>query len=80
MLTGRRKETILIFEVYEGGEMIERIEERSLVGITTREEVLRMLKATAFETRRKWSSYDRRPYQRGDALLILEAVKKSTIK
>jgi len=80
VLPERRKETILIFEVYEGGELIERIEERSLVGITTREEVLGMLESTGFETRREWSAYDRKPYQAGDRLLILEAVKKSTCK
>lgn len=80
VLPGRRKETILIFEVYESNELIERIEERSLVSITTREEVLGMLESTGFETRYEWSAYDRWPYRTGDDLLILEAVKKSTGK
>ncbi len=79
VLPGQRKETILVFEIYEDGELIERIEERSLVGITSREAVLEMLRKTGFEVRQEWRSYARRPYRPGDSLLIVEAVKVSQL-
>jgi hypothetical protein len=77
VLPGQRKETVLVFESYENGELVERIEEHSLVGITSREAVLEMLRKTGFEVRREWRSYDHRPYRPGDSLLIAEVVKVS---
>jgi SAM-dependent methyltransferase len=75
VLPEQRKETRLVFEVYEDGALIERIEERSLVGITTREAVHRLLKLAGFALRHEWGRYDWRPFEEGDALLIVEAVK-----
>lgn len=79
VLPGQRKETVLVFESYENGELVERIEEHSLVGITSREAVLEMLRKTGFEVRREWRSYDHRPYRPGDSLLIAEVVKVSCL-
>jgi SAM-dependent methyltransferase len=76
ILPGARKEVVLAFEVYQDGEMIERIEERGLVGVTGREDVHRVLEAAGFEVQREWGDYDFRPYQEGDALLVVEAVKR----
>lgn len=75
VLPGQRKETQLVFEVYQDGVLIERIEERSLVGITNREAIHRLLKRAGFVVRQEWSSYDWKPFEGGDALLIVEAAK-----
>jgi hypothetical protein len=74
VLQGKRKETQLIFEVYQDGALIERIEERSLVGITSRAAIHRLLKGAGFAVRQEWGSYDWRPFEEGDSLLIIEAV------
>jgi SAM-dependent methyltransferase len=70
-----RRETRLVFEVYEEGALVERIEERSLVGITTRDAILRLLATTGFTVRREWGSYDQKPFVEEDPLLIVEAVR-----
>lgn len=77
VLPGQRKETLLVFEVYEasGYALVERIEERSLVGLTTREAVHNLLKKVGFEVRQEWGDYDFTPYSVGEPLLIIEAVK-----
>jgi SAM-dependent methyltransferase len=77
VLPGRRKETVLVFETYERGALVDRIEERSLVGLTDRESIHRLLRAGGFTVRREWGSYDREPFRDGDALLIVEAVREA---
>ena len=69
-------ETHLLFEVVQGDELLERIEERSLVGVTTRDGVHRILAETGFAVQHEWSSYGFAPYKAGDPLLIVEAVKR----
>ena len=71
----RTKETILVFEEHQDGRLIERIEERSLVGIVDRGAVLRLLRTTGFEVRREWGDYDFAEYQEGDPLLVVQAAK-----
>jgi SAM-dependent methyltransferase len=73
MLSNQRKETTLVFEVYEQGELVERIEERSLVGITDRGAIHRLLKMAGFEVYREWGDYDFKPFEEGDSLLIVQA-------
>lgn len=75
VLPGQIKETLLVFEVYEDGELVERIEERSLVGITDRQAIHRLLGRAKFEVKREWGQYDFTPFQEGDRLLIVEVVK-----
>jgi SAM-dependent methyltransferase len=76
-----RMEVTLVYEVFdpsdENGEMYlaERIEERGWVGITTREGVHRALGQAGLEFRQEFGGYDRTPYQAGDSLLIVEALK-----
>jgi SAM-dependent methyltransferase len=77
VLPGRRKETVLVFETYERGALVDRIEERSLVGLTDRESIHRLLTASGFAVRQEWASYDREPFHEGDALLIVEAVREA---
>jgi SAM-dependent methyltransferase len=76
VLPNRRKETVLVFEIVEQGAVVKRIEERSLVGITSREEIHQLLKLAGFEVRKEWAGYDLKPFQKGEPLLLVEAVKK----
>jgi SAM-dependent methyltransferase len=76
VLAGQRKETHLVFETYEGGKLTERVEEISLTGITSRPGIHRVLRDSGFSVRTEWGDYDYTPYQEGDSLLILEAVKR----
>lgn len=70
-----RKEVHIVYEVYTGGERVERIEERGQVGIIDRSGVHAALAAAGFEVGRQWAGYDLAPYQAGDPLLIVEAIK-----
>ena len=76
ILSGRKKETHLVSETYEHGILIERIEELSLVGVTSRPGIHRVLGESGFTVREEWGDYDFTPYQEGDSLLIIEAVKR----
>jgi SAM-dependent methyltransferase len=69
------KETILVFEEHLNGELVDRIEERSLVGLIDRDGVHRLLRATEFEVHNEWGDYDFTEFREGDPLLIVEAVK-----
>jgi len=75
ILPGNLKETTLIYEVYQGEELIQRIEEHSLVGLTDHSNIRNLLQNTGFEVYAEWSVYDFTPYQSGDDLLIVEAKK-----
>jgi SAM-dependent methyltransferase len=76
LLPGKRMETVLVFEEYAGGELVNRIEERSLVGLSDRYGVHRVLAEAGFSVVHEWSDYDFAPYQEGDSLLIVEAVNQ----
>jgi hypothetical protein len=78
-LPGGKKETLLVFEVYEHGERVERIEERSLVGLTHRPAIQGFLAQTGFEVRKEWGDYGFTPYEEGAPLLIVEAVKRAPV-
>jgi SAM-dependent methyltransferase len=75
VLPEQRVETRLIFEVYREHTSIERIEERSLVGTTSCGAIHRLLRLAGFVVHKEWGSYDWKPFEEGDALLIVEAVK-----
>lgn len=76
LLPNRTRETILVFETYEAGALLERIEERSLVGIVDRQDVHYLLREAGFEVTREFSNYDSTPFQEGDSLLIIEAIRE----
>lgn len=76
LLPGDKKETVLIFKVYHDDELVERIEEQSLVGITNRKNIHQVLREAGFRVKREWSDYDFTPYQEGEPLLIVEAAKR----
>jgi hypothetical protein len=77
VLAGHKKQTQLVFETYDEGELTERIEETSLVGITRRAGIHRVLAESGFTVGEEWGDYDCTPYQEGDSLLIVEAVKRA---
>ena len=79
LLSDLVKETTLVFETYRAGRLVERVEERSLVGITDRRAIHAALREAGFTPSKEWSSYDMRPYAEGDSLLILEAMKDRSI-
>jgi hypothetical protein len=76
VIPGHKKETRLVFETYEDGELVERVEETSLVGITGKHGVHRVLAESGFAVRKEWGDYSFTPYQEEGPLLIIEAVKK----
>lgn len=69
------QETILIYETYRNGERIERIETRSLVGVTSREMCHSLLQDAGFHVQREFCDYQFSLFHPGDDLLIIEAVK-----
>jgi SAM-dependent methyltransferase len=74
-MRGKKIETILIFETYEAGRLLDRIEEHSMAGITDRKAVRALLKETGFNVKREFSDFHSTAFKEGDSLLIVEAVK-----
>jgi SAM-dependent methyltransferase len=71
------KEIILVFELRERGQLVKRIEERGVIGITSREEVHSILKEAGFQVKQEFGDYQLRPYRQGDTLLVIEASRGS---
>lgn len=67
--------THLVYETYREGRLLERLEENSLVGIISWENILRLLGKAGFQVNRAFSNYDFTPYQDENSLLIVEARK-----
>jgi SAM-dependent methyltransferase len=76
ILDDRKKEVILVFETWISGTLTKRIEEHSVVGLVTREQIHRLLEETGFEVRREFGDYDFTGFRRGNSLLIVEALKE----
>lgn len=76
VLPERRIEATLVFEICRGGELRERIEQHSWAGITDRKEVHHLLAEAGFAIHREFSDYNFTPYQEGDTLLVVEAVRE----
>jgi SAM-dependent methyltransferase len=77
MLSPERQRVNLIYEVFEGEEIVDRIEEHGLVGIIERQAVHRILRSCGFRVVREWSEYDFSPYEEGDPLLVVEAIRET---
>ena len=77
VLPGDQKEVMLIFEIWQGGKLVECIEEHGLVGITSRAGVRRVLEHSGFQVGHEWSDYQFTPYQEDESLLVVEAIKRS---
>lgn len=76
ILPDERMEVLLVFETYKSGKLIERIDERSIVGIIHRQQLHQLLEKSGFEVKKEFGNYDFSNYKEGDSLLIIEAVKK----
>ena len=75
VLPGNQLEIILIFEIYQAGKRIDRIEERSRVGVIARAGVHQVLCTAGFDVTQEFSDYDFTPYQEEEGLLIIVATK-----
>lgn len=65
-----------VYEIHEEGELIERIEERSLAGVVTREEVHALLDCTGFDVVGEMSDFTGVQFRDGDPILTVEASKR----
>jgi SAM-dependent methyltransferase len=74
-LSPERMAVQIVYQVLEGGEVVEEIEERGEVGLTDRRGVHRVLAEAGFEVRREWGSYHFAAYEDGAPLLAVEAIK-----
>jgi SAM-dependent methyltransferase len=70
-------DTLLRFEIYESGKLVDTIEEHSFAGIVDRQTVHSLLDRTGFSLRKEYGDYDATSYRTGDALLIIEAESKA---
>ena len=77
ILPDKKKVTILVFEEYEHGKLINRIEEHSIVGLIDRQKLHSLLGETGFNVKKEFSNYNFTEYNGGDELLIVEAIKLS---
>ena len=75
MLPDQTQQVHLVFETYRGGELVERLEERGVVGIISREKLHQLLAQTGFAVRQEFGDYDFTEFQEGSSLLIVEAEK-----
>jgi len=76
LLPGDRIKVRLIYETWLSGELVNRFEETSLVGITTRDEIQRLVAKSGATVVAEYSDYQGTPYREGDDLLIVEAVHR----
>jgi len=65
----------LVYETWQDGELVERFEEVSLVGITSRGEIHVLLETVGLVAEAEYSDYQGTPYCEGDDLLIVLAVR-----
>jgi len=80
MMPGKRVKVQLVFEIYRNAYLVDRVDEESVVGITTREEVHGLLSEVECCVRREFSDYDFTPYRDGDDLLIVEAAHQPSVE
>ncbi len=74
-MPGDMLDWLLIFEVYQSGRLIERIEQHSPGGIIDRIKLHGLLKETGFEVIREFGNYDFKRFEERDKILVIEAVK-----
>jgi len=66
----------LKYEIYEQDELINTVEQISEIGIIDRDKLHKLLKETGFEVKKEFGDYKFKPYQEGDSVCVIEAVKK----
>ncbi|MFX0125419.1 MAG: class I SAM-dependent methyltransferase [Candidatus Hodarchaeota archaeon] len=75
ILPDNKIEALLIFKTYKEGKLMNKIEQKSLAGITTRKKVHQLLEETGFNVQNEFNNYDFTSYEEGSPLLIVEAIK-----
>jgi len=78
VLPDRTVEIELVFDVFRDDKLIERIEQRSRVGISDRDQVRRLLGQAGFQIRGEFGDYEQTPYREGDSILLLETIRQAT--
>ena len=78
MVSADVQQVKLIYEIYEGDNLSERIEEIGQVGVFHREDVHHILEQTGFSVRHEWSDFGFTPYHEGDPFLVIEATTSSS--
>lgn len=75
IMPGQMIELTLVFETHQRSKPIERIEQKSLAGITDRARVHEILGTAGFRVEREFGDYGFTPYDEGGDLLIVEAAR-----
>ena len=78
LLADDKKRVTLIFEIYEAGRLVERVQEYGVVGIVGRHRLLGLLEETGFFVVSEFGDYKCTEYEEGDESIIIEARKKTT--
>jgi SAM-dependent methyltransferase len=66
----------LVFETYQDGELVERLQERSFAGVISRQKLHQLLARAGFGVKQEYGDYDFTPFRPGSPLLIVEAEKE----
>lgn len=77
ILPDKKKVTILVFEEYEHGKLINQVEEHSIIGLIDRQKLHSLLGETGFNVKKEFSNYNYTDFKEGEELLIVEAAKLS---
>jgi hypothetical protein len=65
----------LVFDVFRDGKLIDRIEQHSGVGISTRETIHRLLEQAGFRIKGEYGDYAFTPYREGASILLLDTIR-----
>jgi hypothetical protein len=76
VLPARQIEVTLVFEVHRSGVLQECIKEYSWVAITHRKELHELLAESGIRALGEFSDYQFIPFQAGDDLLVIEAIRE----
>jgi SAM-dependent methyltransferase len=66
----------LIYDVFREGKRVERIEQRSRVGIIDRDRVRSLLAEAGFQVVGEFGDYEGTPYTEGDSILLLDTIRQ----
>jgi len=80
VLSEDRVKVRLIYETRRDGKVVGLLEEESLVGITSREEIHLLLTDVGAVVANEFSDYEGAPYREGDDLSIIEAVRRRSFR
>jgi SAM-dependent methyltransferase len=76
LLPNETMEWLLVFEIYQSGKLVDRIEQTSWAGVIDRPKLHGLLKRAGFEVAREFGDYDFKTFEEGDKILVIEAVKE----